>query len=248
MIAQYQPILSADSETIVGVEALVRWRHPVHGLIAPERFVGLAEDSGLIIPLGEWVLRKACMDARRWPELYVAVNVSPIQFRHKNFPMAVERILKETGMDPSRLELELTEGVVVKDADQAENAIIELRARGVRLALDDFGIGYSSLIYLRRFAFDKIKIDKSFLQSMEMTGESAIILHSIVHLGRALGLTVTAEGIENEDQQRFLQALGCHELQGFLFSQPIDADELATVIEQRRPSLHGGVAQATEAA
>jgi EAL domain-containing protein (putative c-di-GMP-specific phosphodiesterase class I) len=130
--------------------------------------------------------------------------------------------------------LEQTEGVVIKDADQAENAIIELRAKGVRLALDDFGIGYSSLIYLRRFAFDKIKIDRSFLQSMEMTGESAIILHSIVHLGRALGLTVTAEGIENEDQRRFLQALGCHELQGFLFSQPLDADELMALIQQPR--------------
>jgi EAL domain-containing protein (putative c-di-GMP-specific phosphodiesterase class I) len=248
MMAQYQPILSADGEKVVGVEALVRWSHPVHGLIAPERFVGLAEDSGLILPLGEWMLRKACTDARRWPDLYVAVNVSPIQFRHKNFPAAVERILKETGMDPSRLELELTEGVIVKDADQAENAIIELRARGVRLALDDFGIGYSSLIYLRRFAFDKIKIDKSFLQSMEMTGESAIILHSIVHLGRALGLTVTAEGIENEDQQRFLQALGCHELQGFLFSQPLDADELAKLVEHGHANSGRATAQATAAA
>ena len=233
LTAQYQPIMAADGDKVVGVEALVRWRHPVHGLISPDRFVGLAEDSGLILPLGEWMLRQACSDAKRWPDLYVAVNVSPIQFRHNAFPGAVERILKETGMDPSRLELELTEGVVVKDADQAENAIIELRARGVRLALDDFGIGYSSLIYLRRFAFDKIKIDKSFLQSMEMTGESAIILHSIVHLGRALGLTVTAEGIETTDQQRFLLALGCHELQGFLFSQPLDANGVTALIESR---------------
>jgi len=248
LIAQYQPIVSADGEKLVGVEALVRWRHPVHGLISPERFVGLAEDNGLILPLGEWVLRRACTDARRWPGLYVAVNVSPIQFRHNAFPAAVEGILKETEMDPSRLELELTEGVVVKDADQAENAIIELRAKGVRLALDDFGIGYSSLIYLRRFAFDKIKIDKSFLQSMEMTGESAIILHSIVHLGRALGLTVTAEGIENEDQQRFLQALGCHELQGFLFSQPLDADELSALLEKSQAGSRGRVARETQAA
>ncbi|MBV8849168.1 MAG: EAL domain-containing protein, partial [Methylobacteriaceae bacterium] len=239
LIAQYQPILSADGEKLVGVEALVRWRHPVHGLISPERFVGLAEDSGLILPLGEWMLRRACSDARRWPNLYVAVNVSPIQFRNSAFPTAVERILKETGMEPSRLELELTEGVLIKDADQAENAIIELRAKGVRLALDDFGIGYSSLIYLRRFAFDKIKIDKSFLQSMEMTGESAIILHSIVHLGRALGLTVTAEGIENEDQQRFLQALGCHELQGFLYSQPVDADELTALVGRGGAGVSG---------
>ncbi len=248
LTAQYQPILAADGEKVVGVEALVRWRHPKHGLISPERFVGVAEDSGLIIPLGEWMLRRACTDAKRWPGLYVAVNVSPIQFRHKAFPTAVERILNETGMDPARLELELTEGVVVKDADQAENAIIELRARGVRLALDDFGIGYSSLIYLRRFAFDKIKIDKSFLQSMEMTGESAIILHSIVHLGRALGLTVTAEGIENADQQRFLQALGCHELQGFLFSQPLDADEVTSLIAGKHQNAGARPPVETEAA
>jgi diguanylate cyclase len=248
LTAQYQPILAADGETVVGVEALVRWRHPKHGLISPERFVGVAEDSGLIIPLGEWMLQRACTDAKRWPGLYVAVNVSPIQFRHKAFPAAVERILNETGMDPSRLELELTEGVVVKDADQAENAIIELRARGVRLALDDFGIGYSSLIYLRRFAFDKIKIDKSFLQSMEMTGESAIILHSIVHLGRALGLTVTAEGIENADQRRFLQGLGCHELQGFLFSQPLDADEVTSLIAGKQQNIAARPAVETEAA
>jgi EAL domain-containing protein (putative c-di-GMP-specific phosphodiesterase class I) len=247
LIAQYQPIMSADGENIVGAEALVRWRHPVHGLIWPERFVALAEDSGLIIPLGEWMLRRACLDARRWPDIYVAVNVSPIQFRHNAFLAAVERVLKETGIQPSRLELELTEGVIVKDADQAENAIIELRAKGVRLALDDFGIGYSSLIYLRRFAFDKIKIDKSFLQSMEMTGESAIILHSIVHLGRALGLTVTAEGIENTDQQRFLQALGCHELQGYLFSQPVDAAELTALIEHRRDGEGGAVRQTAAA-
>jgi EAL domain-containing protein (putative c-di-GMP-specific phosphodiesterase class I) len=247
LTAQYQPIMSADGENIVGAEALVRWRHPVHGLIWPERFVGLAEDSGLIIPLGEWMLRRACLDARRWPDIYVAVNVSPIQFRHNAFLAAVERVLKETGIHPSRLELELTEGVIVKDADQAENAIIELRAKGVRLALDDFGIGYSSLIYLRRFAFDKIKIDKSFLQSMEMTGESAIILHSIVHLGRALGLTVTAEGIENTDQQRFLQALGCHELQGYLFSQPVDAAELTALIEHRRDGEGGAVRQTAAA-
>jgi predicted signal transduction protein with EAL and GGDEF domain len=142
----------------------------------------------------------------------------------------------------------LGEAAIAEPRIEAENAIIELRAKGVRLALDDFGIGYSSLIYLRRFAFDKIKIDKSFLQSMEMTGESAIILHSIVHLGRALGLTVTAEGIENEDQQRFLQALGCHELQGFLFSQPLDADELSELVEKSQAGSRGGAARETQAA
>jgi diguanylate cyclase (GGDEF)-like protein len=222
----YQPLFSADGETIVGLEALVRWPHPKHGMISPANFISLAEERGLVIPLGEWVLRRACRDAKRWPGLRMAINVSAIQFRHRDFVPCVMRTLKETGLEPSRLELELTEGVVVEDADVAEAAMMELRALGVNLALDDFGTGYSSLIYLRRFAFDKIKIDRSFLESMEATGESAILVHSIVHLGRALGLTVTAEGVETREQHRFLQALGCHQLQGYLFSKPVPAEEI----------------------
>ncbi|HEY8567229.1 MAG TPA: EAL domain-containing protein [Beijerinckiaceae bacterium] len=222
----YQPVYSADGQNIVGLEALVRWPHPEQGLISPARFIALAEERGLVIPLGEWVLRQACRDGKRWPGLRIAVNVSPIQFRHRDFVMSVMRALRETGFEASRLELELTEGVVVEDADAAEAAMMELRAMGVHLALDDFGTGYSSLIYLRRFAFDKIKIDRSFLESMEATGESAILVHSIVHLGRALGLTVTAEGVETKEQHRFLQALGCHQLQGFLFSKPVPAHEI----------------------
>jgi EAL domain-containing protein (putative c-di-GMP-specific phosphodiesterase class I) len=143
----------------------------------------------------------------------------------------VARIIEETGFEPALLEIELTESVVVQDADGAEDAIMELRAMGVRLALDDFGTGYSSLIYLRRFAFDKIKIDKSFLESMEATGESAILVHSVVHLGRALGLTVIAEGVETEEQHRFLQAVGCHQLQGYLFSKPVPAIEITRMLE-----------------
>ena len=217
LVMLYQPIMSASGEKIVGVEGLVRWQHKTHGLLPADRFVGLAEDRGLIVPLGEWALRRACRDAKRWPGLRFAVNVSPIQFRQKDFVATVEKILAETGTDPTRVELELTEGVIISDADLAERSMIELRALGVRMALDDFGSGYSSLIYLRRFAFDKIKIDRSFLESMEMTGESAIIVQSIVALGRSLGLTVTAEGIETLEQARFLETLGCHELQGFLF-------------------------------
>ena len=172
------------------------------------------------------MLRKACEDAKRWPGLRIAVNVSPIQFRQRDFVSGVMNIIETADIDPTRVELEVTEGVVMDDADAAEDAMMELRARGVRLALDDFGTGYSSLIYLRRFAFDKIKIDRSFLESMETTGESAILVHSVVHLGRALGLTVTAEGVETSEQHRFLQALGCHELQGYLFSKPVPADAI----------------------
>ncbi len=233
----YQPLFSADGERIVALEALVRWPHPIRGMINPGDFVSIAEERGLIIPLGEWVLRRACLDGQRWPGLRIAVNVSPIQFRHRNFVEVVTQILDETGFDATRLELELTEGVVVEDADAAEVAMMDLRALGVHLALDDFGTGYSSLIYLRRFAFDTIKIDRSFLESMEATGESAILVHSIVHLGRALGLTVTAEGVETREQHRFLQALGCHQLQGFLFSKPVPADEIDRLLLLHPPTV-----------
>ena len=233
----YQPVYSAEGNAIVGVEALVRWPHAKQGLISPSSFIAIAEERGLVIPLGEWVLRRACEDGKRWPNLRIAVNVSPIQFRHRDFVDSVIRTLRETRFDPTRLEIELTEGVVVEDADAAEAAMMELRALGVNLALDDFGTGYSSLIYLRRFAFDKIKIDRSFLESMEATGESAILVHSIVHLGRALGLTVTAEGVETKEQHRFLQALGCHQLQGFLFSKPVPPDEIdALLVSKQAPS------------
>jgi EAL domain-containing protein (putative c-di-GMP-specific phosphodiesterase class I) len=226
LVLHYQPVFSADGESIVALEALVRWPHARRGLIAPTSFISIAEERGLVIPLGEWVLRRACEDGKRWPNVRIAVNVSALQFRHRDFVGSVMRAVTETGFEASRLELELTEGVVVEDADAAEAAMMELRAMGVHLALDDFGTGYSSLIYLRRFAFDKIKIDRSFLESMEATGESAILVHSIVHLGRALGLTVTAEGVETREQHRFLQALGCHQLQGYLFSKPVPADEI----------------------
>jgi EAL domain-containing protein (putative c-di-GMP-specific phosphodiesterase class I) len=226
LVLLYQPIMSICGKKFIGVEALVRWQHPTQGLLSAERFVGLAEERGLIVPLGEWVLRHACRDAMRWPNLHVAVNVSPIQFRQKDFVALVQGILAETGIEPHRLELELTEGVVISDEELAERSIVDLRALGIRMALDDFGTGYSSLIYLRRFAFDKIKIDRSFLESMEVQSESAIIIDSIVRLGHALGLTVTAEGIETPEQWQFLQQLGCDELQGFLFAEPLSVAQI----------------------
>lgn len=235
LLLHYQPQVSIDGATIVGVEALVRWPHPVHGMVPPSEFIGIAEERGLIVPLSEWVLRRACLEAGRWPGIKLAVNVSPIQFRHKDFVASVIRILDETGFDPTRLELELTEGVVVEDADAAETAMMDLRSHGVSLALDDFGTGYSSLIYLRRFAFDKIKIDRSFLEYMESTGESAILVHSVVHLGRALGLRVCAEGVETAEQHRFLQAVGCHELQGFRFSKGVVPEEIDRLLALDQP-------------
>jgi diguanylate cyclase len=234
----YQPQVSADGSKIIGMEALVRWRHPVYGLIPPIEFIGIAEERGLIVQLGEWVIRRACMDAANWGNITIACNVSAIQFRQTDFVQSVAKALEDTRFDPMRLELELTESVVVADADQAENSIMELRSMGVKLALDDFGTGYSSLIYLRRFAFDKIKLDKSFLDSLEDTGESAILVHSVVHLGRALGLTVTAEGVETAEQQRFLQAVGCHLLQGYLFSRPVEAHKIDEMLKLDNPFAH----------
>ena len=242
----YQPVMEGSGKRMVGVEALVRWPHPAHGFISPQNFIALAEECGLILPLGEWVLRRAMTDLRDWPGLRVAVNVSGVQLRDRGFVEMLQAMLKQFDVDPARLELEVTENILLMDADAAEEAMISVRAMGVRLALDDFGTGYSSLIYLRRFAFDKIKIDKSFLESMEATGESAIIVHSIVHLGRALGLTVTAEGVETADQLRFLQALACHELQGYLFSKPVEAAEitrrLMTQIGEQQPEQRRAVA------
>ncbi len=237
LVLQYQPIMDISGKRMVGVESLVRWPHPEHGLISPANFITLAEECDLILPLGDWVLRRALADMRLWPKLKVAVNVSAVQFRQKDFGDRIEKLLQETGIEPERLELELTESVLLSDADAAEDAMINLRALGIRLALDDFGTGYSSLIYLRRFAFDKIKIDKTFLESLETAGEGAIIVHSIVHLGRALGLTVTAEGVESADQHRFLQALGCHELQGYLFSKPVSAADITRRLRAQEAGL-----------
>ena len=222
----YQPLMASCGTRMQGLEALVRWQHPERGLMSPEEFIPLAEIRGLIVPLGEWVLRRACLDAKRWPGLRIAVNVSPVQFRQRGFVQKVKAIIDQTGIDPARLDLELTEGVLIQDEEQAEAVIMDLRALGVRMGLDDFGSGYSSLIYLRRFAFDKIKIDRGFLQALEMSGEGAIMLEYIVSLGHALGLTVTAEGVERQDQLDFLRALGCDEMQGYHFSPPVPADAI----------------------
>jgi diguanylate cyclase len=230
LYVHYQPIYDADARRMVGVEALLRWRHPTLGAIEPSLLVSVAEERGLILRLGEWVLRRACRDAAAWPGIQVAVNVSPIQFRQRDFGEQVRQVLAQTGFDPARLELELTEGIIVSDADQAEEVMTGLRAIGVRMALDDFGTGYSSLIYLRRFPFDKIKIDRSFLESVEATGESVVLIESVVNLGRALGLTVTAEGVETIEQMRLLQAIGCHEMQGFLFSKPVAAADISLLV------------------
>jgi predicted signal transduction protein with EAL and GGDEF domain len=222
----YQPIMNASGEKMVGVEALCRWKHPTRGDVPPVEFIPIAERSELIIPLGEWVLRKACIEARDWTGLTVAVNVSPLQFRRQDFVEVVERILAETGLDPQRLELELTESTLLGNVEEAEKAMHRLKAHGVRFALDDFGTGYSSLLYLRSFPFDRIKIDRSFVRSIETAADAASIVHAIVSLGRGLGMKVTAEGVETAEQQLFLRAAGVHSMQGFRFGKPSSAQAI----------------------
>ncbi|HVY57025.1 MAG TPA: EAL domain-containing protein [Xanthobacteraceae bacterium] len=222
----YQPIVNASGEAMIGVEALARWNHPERGEVTPTEFIPIAEHSGLIIELGEWVLRRACLVGKAWPNLTVAVNVSPLQFRRTDFVDVVERILAETEFDPSRLELEVTESTLLGNVDSAEAAMLRLKALGVRLALDDFGTGYSSLLYLRRFPFDKLKIDHSFVRSIEKAADAAAIVHAVVSLGRGLGMKVTAEGVETAEQQLFLRAAGVHSMQGFRFGKPMSEAEI----------------------
>jgi diguanylate cyclase (GGDEF)-like protein len=226
----YQPIVNASGETVIGVEALARWQHPSRGLVSPTEFIPIAEHSGLIIELGARVLRRACIEGKSWPGMTVSVNVSPLQFRQLDFVSVVERVLNETDFDPTCLELELTESTLLGNVDIAESAMRRLKALGVRLALDDFGTGYSSLLYLRRFPFDKLKIDRSFVNSIERAADAAAIVHAIVSLGRGLGMKVTAEGVETAEQHLFLRAAGVHCMQGFRFGTPCTAAEITTRI------------------
>jgi diguanylate cyclase len=225
--AVYQPIVNASGESVIGVEALARWTHPSMGEIPPSQFIPIAEHSGLIIELGEWMLRRACLEGRNWPGLTMAVNVSPLQFRRADFVEVVERILKETEFDSSRLELELTETTLLGNLESAELSMLRLKTIGVRFALDDFGTGYSSLLYLRRFPFDKLKIDSSFVRSIEKAADAAAIVHAVVSLGRGLGMKVTAEGVENAEQHLFLRAAGIHSMQGYRFGRPGPASEIS---------------------
>jgi diguanylate cyclase (GGDEF)-like protein len=225
--AVYQPIVNASGESMIGVEALARWTHPTMGEIPPSQFIPIAEHSGLIIELGEWMLRRACLEGRNWPGLTMAVNVSPLQFRRSDFVEIVERILKETEFDPSHLEIELTETTLLGNLESAELSMLRLKAIGVRFALDDFGTGYSSLLYLRRFPFDKLKVDSSFVRSIEKAPDAAAIVHAVVSLGRGLGMKVTAEGVENAEQHLFLRAAGVHSMQGYRFGKPGPASAIS---------------------
>jgi EAL domain-containing protein (putative c-di-GMP-specific phosphodiesterase class I) len=221
----YQPQVAADGVSLAAVEAVVRWDHSSRGRLGPQAFVPLAESSGLIDPLGEWVLRRACRDALRWPGLCVSVNVSPLQFRRPDFVATVEAIARDAGAPIAQIELEILETAVFDNEAHAESDLRALRDLGFRIALDDFGAGYTSLAYLRRLPFDKLKIDKCFIDDIGSLRGVAIV-QAIVALARALGMKVTAEGVETAAQHRVLRAAGCHYLQGFLFSPPVSAEAI----------------------
>ena len=219
----------------MGVEALVRWNHPAKGPVSPQIFVPVAESTGLIVPLGEWVLKQACRAARQWPSLSIAVNLSPKQFRGADFAERVIDLVRRADVDPAQIELEVTEGVLIEDDGRVQKAIGKLRAAGFRIALDDFGTGYSSLSYLQRFAVDKIKIDRSFVANIGEGSDSTAIVNAVVTLGRSMGLTVNAEGVETAAQRDFLRAAGCDEMQGFLFSKAVPEAEITKRL-QRAPA------------
>jgi predicted signal transduction protein with EAL and GGDEF domain len=217
----YQPLVNVESEAVIGFEALVRWHHPTRGLVMPNDFIPLAEESWLILPLGEWVLRQACADAAKWPDhVHVAVNLSPLQFKNRTLVGLVVNALAASRLPPNRLELEITETVLLNDNEATLTALNQLRLLGVRIAMDDFGTGYSSLSYLRSFPFDKIKIDRSFIRELTAKDDSMAIIRAVTGLGHSLGMLTTAEGVETRDQFERLKREGCNEVQGYLFGAP----------------------------
>ncbi|WP_164718574.1 EAL domain-containing protein [Bradyrhizobium sp. LVM 105] len=234
----YQPCLNLKDDRITGCEALVRWRHPERGMVSPAEFIPIAEDTGLINEVGEWVLATACRDAVNWPDdIRLAVNVSPVQFKSGTLALKIMAALAASNLPASRLELEITEAVLIRDDDAALTILHQLRAIGVRIALDDFGTGYSSLSYLHRFPFDKIKIDRCFVDDIAGPDGSASIVQAVVNLAAARRMTTTAEGVETEEQQRLLRALGCSEMQGYLFSAAKPADKVLELFALHRSRL-----------
>jgi predicted signal transduction protein with EAL and GGDEF domain len=223
----YQPCVGLQDNKITGCEALLRWRHSERGMISPAEFVPIAEDTGLINQIGEWVLTKACAEAATWPDdVKLAVNVSPVQFKSGTLALKIVAALAASGLPANRLELEITEAVLIRDDEAALAILHQLRAIGVRIALDDFGTGYSSLSYLQRFPFDKIKIDRCFVTDIAEPGGSSCIVRAVVNIAAERHMTTTAEGVETQQQQELLRALGCSEMQGYLFSPPKPAAEI----------------------
>ena len=238
----YQPIINLRTGEITGAEALIRWTHPTRGPVPPAQFIPVAEDCGLILPIGNWVLREACKQAQAWidaglPLITMAVNISAIEFRGERFLEEAFVILKDTGLNPRFLELELTESVLMKRADSTEFILKTLRARGVQVAVDDFGTGYSSLSYLRKFSIDALKIDQSFVRQITNTPDETSIVTAVISMGRSLKVRVVAEGVETQEELTFLQAHQCDEAQGYFFSRPVAAEQFAKLLETGIPQI-----------
>ncbi len=235
-VLHYQPKVNLESGDITGMEALIRWPQPDGELVLPSQFIPVAEDCGLILHMGRWVMREACTQARAWQDagfqpMPIAVNVSATAFRDKAFVSTVRRILSGTCLDPQYLELELTEGVLMDDAESSASVLQELKTMGVRITVDDFGTCYSSLSYLRQFPIDVLKIDQSFVHQMTANSEDSTIVSAIIHMGKGLKHLVVAEGIETQVQRAYLQSQSCQEGQGYLFSQPLAAAQFAHLLQ-----------------
>jgi EAL domain-containing protein (putative c-di-GMP-specific phosphodiesterase class I) len=246
-VLHYQPQIDLATGWAIGAEALIRWQHPHRGLISPAEFIPLAEDTGLIVPLGEWVLQAACAEAAAWRHLSLAVNLSPAQFRQPQLSEMVARVVTETTIEPHRLELEITENLLLHDTKATLATLRLLKEIGVRIAMDDFGTGYSSLGYLHRFPFDKIKIDRTFIRDLGHSAEATAIVRAIIGLGHSLGMRAVAEGVETKEQVVLLKKEGCHEVQGYYFARPMPAAELSRFLDRQaaraeKPvaSQHGG--------
>jgi predicted signal transduction protein with EAL and GGDEF domain len=229
----YQPLVNLQRDEVCGFEALLRWHHPERGTVSPAEFIPVAEDIGLITPIGEWVLRQACAEAKTWPDhLTVAVNLSPAQFKSENLAQTVISALATSGLPAHRLELEITESALLQNNTVTIETVRHLRSLGVRISMDDFGTGYSSLGYLQSFPFDKIKIDRSFIKNLAAGHGSVAILKAMISLAHGLGMTTIAEGVETEEQLAMVRSEGCTEMQGYLFSPPRSATEIRCLFVQ----------------
>jgi EAL domain-containing protein (putative c-di-GMP-specific phosphodiesterase class I) len=230
----YQPLVDLVTEQISGFEALIRWNHPERGLLLPADFIPLAEETALIVPIGEWVLRQACGEAAKWPSaVWVAVNLSAVQFKSHGLSRTVINALAGSGLASGRLQLEITESVLLLNNESTLDTLRQLRALGVRISMDDFGTGYSSLSYLRSFPFDKIKIDRSFVHDLSSNEESRAIVRAVVGLGSSLGMPTTAKGVETREELDYMKRQGCTEAQGYFFSKPCPVKDVYTLLAKQ---------------
>jgi EAL domain-containing protein (putative c-di-GMP-specific phosphodiesterase class I) len=235
-LVYYQPKISLSTSRIVGAEALIRWQMPDVGLVPPNEFIPISEEIGLILPLGRWVLLEVCKQTLLWrqrysPDLVVSVNISPKQFQDPSLPKYIEQVLQEVGLPPSALQLEITEGLLMGEIDVLLPVFDAIKKLGISISLDDFGTGFSSLSYLQRFPIDNLKIDRSFIREIPENQDSVVLTHAIIAMANALGMSVTAEGVEKADQMFFLEDSGCHEMQGFYFSQPLPVEKFEKLLQ-----------------